>query len=153
MRREWWISLGGVMLAAALWFQSSLHLAADDSVTLVFTIVPADSRELACSSGPIFGRRCEFDEVGAPQATAAPLRPFVTTGGEVVLLSGVFEDAHVARWLGEALQTNRNDRVTVSCAAKLDGVSGPVRIRWKRADGWSTLDKLTAASVANCVVQ
>jgi hypothetical protein len=100
--------------------------------TVETTFTPADAEGLACV-GQVGEVRCALDGQGAPVPTPTPpLRPFVTTGGELVLFAGVFESPKVASWLERARGTEV--RVHVRCAAKLLTRSVQVRLRFRSTD-------------------
>lgn len=159
-QRDWTIVAAGLLLAAVVWtLRGRPHLGGTDQ-TVAVTVVPADRLDLACSAdGSIGGLRCRYDGRGYRIGTAAPpdgdrwLHPYVTTGGTVVLLSGVFAERHVADWVTGALAAGSSERVTLTCEAKSAGTSGPVRVRWRPDGTWENQDGLVAATVERCTVR
>jgi hypothetical protein len=119
VRRDWALvaaSLG----AAALLLTAGRCLppegrAPDDRTSIEVTVVPADARALACA-GRAGGASCAFNPDGTATGEARPLRPFVTTGGRLVLLRGLFEQEAVRAWL--ASPKAPDERVRVRCEAR-----------------------------------
>src|SRR4029077_1286944 len=92
-----------------------------------------------------------------------PLRPYSTTRGEVILLAGVLEDAHVRRWLDDVKrleQTSRRDgeadpggRVTLTCTGKDLGQAPTVGVRWGTDHGFDTMEDIRVGQVKDCSVR
>src|SRR5512145_1685851 len=155
MQRQWVIACGAVLIGALLFaFGRGSWLGNGHSALYVVTVVPADARSLECASDQVFGpRRCGFDQKQQPVITDRPLRPFVTVGRELLLLSGVFESNSVAVWLSAAQQSGDSSRVTLECRATILGSAPQVFVRWAPNGEFSPEHGVTAANVEDCVVK
>ncbi len=151
--REWQITLAalgvGLLLLA---FGSGSPAAAGEPLTVSVTVVPSDARNLACASGAVVdGVRCAFDEAERPVSARAPLRPYVTVGRELVLLSGVFEQEAVGAW---ARRHRRGEpRVTLECTGTHLGRVPEARVRFHPTASWDVRREIPAARVESCRIR
>ncbi len=152
--RPWLVAGGALVLAALLLAFGRGHSAKmGDRTPVSITVIPVDSINLDCSSDLSFdSTRCAFDAHGKSQAVEKPLRPYVTTGRELLLLSGVFEAPDVGEWLQKARQTGSEARVTVNCQASVLGKVASIRVRWQTGAGWGTERDVPVARVSDCRV-
>jgi hypothetical protein len=158
-RRDWTIAVAGIILAAVVWISRGRAAREGAIETFVITVVPVDRAELACDARhPIGSLQCQYDGRGHLVGEATPttndrwLHPYVTTGGALLLLSGVFTETHVADWIAGAMAAGSSERVTLTCRARIAGTSGPVRVRWNDQGPWEDKDGLVAAAVDGCLV-
>jgi hypothetical protein len=156
-RRDWLLATGGLVVASALFFGRDRGAATGTPLPFALTVVPADAQGLDCASRtPIGGQRCAFDgrgqRVEPAGAAERPLRPFVTTGGELLLLGGVFEESHVADWLREANAQGSAARVTLECQGEFLSLSGAVRIRFAAENPWQPERDLSVGRIETCAV-
>jgi hypothetical protein len=158
-RRDWTIALAGMILATVVWISRGRAAREGAIETFVITVVPVDRSELACDARqPIGSLQCQYDGSGHLLGAATPttidrwLHPYVTTGGALILLSGVFTERQVADWIAGAIAAGSSERVILTCRARIAGASGPVRVRWNNHGPWETQDGLVAATVDDCSV-
>ena len=150
-----WVLLGGLVLVAGvvLWSSREQPLPQGSDVAFTFTLVPPDAKGLGCSSAlPLEGEQCEFDGEGAPVKVEHPLRPYTTTNQEVVLLTGVFEDPSVLKWLEEADKNNDDKRVTVRCNGSLLGRAPSVKVHWAPDASFEVSEDIRIGRVKKCHV-
>jgi hypothetical protein len=122
-------------------------------MSISITVIPPDAVNLDCSSGVRFGdTQCAFDAAGKPQQVAKPLRPYVTTSRELLLLSGVFEEPNVSTWLQRARQTRSDARVTLNCDVTTLGRLRTVVVRWQTGAAWGQEKDVPVAKVKKCQV-
>ncbi len=148
----WWVAGTAVLLASLLLsFGRGRPSASAESISI--TVVPPDAVNLDCSSGVRFDdTQCAFDSAGKPQAVAKPLRPYVSTSRELLLLSGVFEDPDVSAWLQRARQTGSDARVTLNCNLANLGRLRTVVVRFQRSAAWGQEKDVPVAKVKKCQV-
>lgn len=148
----WWVAGAALVLAGSvLLFARGRPARVGDSARLSITVIPADAMNLECSSNERFGAiHCAFDAAGKPLPGPLALHPYVTTGRELVLLSGVFEDPAVGLWLGRARQTGNSARVTVNCQADLLGRVSTIAVRWQAGASWGMERGVPVAKVREC---
>jgi len=152
-QREWAVAVAGIALAAAAFFSRGGPASPGASVPFVVTVVPGDAHDLECAAAaPLGGERCRLDDQDHPTGAEQPLRPFVTTGGELILLARLFEEPHVAAWLREALAAGSTARVTLDCRGQYLGTSGPVRVRFGATARWDHQREVTAGRIEECTV-
>ncbi len=157
-RASWqaWMIAGGALLASAgLLLLGRGHAAGVGAIMpLSITLIPQDAVNLDCSSDTGFGvARCAFDSYGRMRSDAmTSLRPYVTTGRELFLLAGVFEESEVQQWLTHARYSGNNARVTVDCRATLLGKLDQVAVRWQAGTAFSNESHVPVAKVDNCHV-
>lgn len=151
-RTEWFVAVAAMVAAAlAFWGGRGRTASAGSTASFDVTVVAGDSQSLDCSaSADVSGARCAFDSQGKPVKVDLPLRPFVTFYREVVLLSGFFEEPHVAAWLKEALRTNDLNRVSVRCTGEVLGHTEKVGVRWHAGGPFDPLDDIVAGQVREC---
>jgi hypothetical protein len=114
---------------------------------LEVTIVPADAEGLGCSGGHD-ELRCGFDEAGAPVSVLVPLRPFVSTGGQLLLVRGLFESPGVRRWLEGA--GGKGERVRVRCDARVLARDLEVRVRFGPGEAFGPSSRVLALEAEGC---
>jgi len=150
----WWVAGTAVILAGALLaFGRGRPAATAESMSISITVIPPDAVNLDCSSGVRFGdTQCAFDAAGKPQQVAKPLRPYVTTSRELLLLSGVFEEPNVSTWLQRARQTRSDARVTLNCDVTTLGRLRTVVVRWQTGAAWGQEKDVPVAKVKKCQV-
>jgi hypothetical protein len=153
--RQWWIAIGAIVVSVLLVaFGRGSMLGKGQSTQYVITVVPSDARSLACAMGPSLGdRRCGYDANLQPTGAPRPLQPFVTTGHELLLLSGVFESSSVAAWLVQAQKSGSDERVVLECYAKILGAAAQVSVRWTPDGPFQTENGVMSAEVEDCVVK
>ncbi len=105
------------------------------------SVVPRDFEGLGCE-GEVAGLRC----APAPQ----PLRPFMTTGGRLVALPGIFEMPRVEQWLRHPKEPT--ERVRILCDAEVLATGVPLRLRFSTSDAFGE-QRVDVASVQNCFVR
>ena len=121
--REEWLLVGLTLVGgiSALVFRGG-DPAPGDRLDIEVTIVPSDAVDLSCTS-----------ESAALLVELRTLpRPFVTTGGQLIVMSGLFESPGVAAWLDASRGTGA--RVKVRCPATLLSSSERVGLRFKQND-------------------
>jgi hypothetical protein len=154
--RDWLVTLGGLALAAAIFLGRQPGAAPGALIPVVITVVADDVQNLDCagssSSFPFGNETCAFEREGQPLVNGHPLRPFVTVGSELVLLSGVFEEGHVNAWLREAVTRGSATRVTLSCRGRFLGISGEVSVRFLRTATWRQVRNVSAIQIQDCQV-
>jgi hypothetical protein len=156
--REWIVALAAVLVAIAMLpLGRGRPASAGTTVEFPITVIPADAVNLACSSAvPFAGAHCAFDgeaRMRRPSGdgqTDLPLRPFVTTYFEMVLLSGVFEDPNVAAWLDRERDKGPEARVTLYCQGVTLGKAASVGVRWRARDAFGQQHDVTVGRVLSC---
>lgn len=150
----WWITMVALLLAALLLAFGRGHPSGiSQSMTFAITVVPADAVNLDCSSDQRFGDvYCAYDGRGLPAPASNPLRPYVTVGRELILLSGVFEESHVNTWLQGARRGGSNERVRLDCKAMRLGELPNIAVRWQNGAAWGLEHKVPVAKVETCTL-
>jgi hypothetical protein len=150
----WLVASGAIALSFALLTLGRGHAAsAGTSMPISITVVPADAVNLDCSSDTAFGDAgCNFDAQGRPQKVENPLRPYVTTGRELWLLSGVFEAPAVRQWLAQAQRIGSSARVTIDCQGTLLGTLSTIAVRWQTGAAFGNEHRVPVARVGSCRV-
>ena len=156
-RKDWWIAFGWHLVDFGARFRHSgggRRAAMGEAISISITSDTANSAiNLDCSGDEHFGTiHCAFDAAGKPQPGQKPLRPYVTLGRELILLSGVFEDTSVSGWLLHARQTGSQARVTLNCQASLLGKLSKTAVRSELAPHSAPERDVTVAKVSNCQV-
>lgn len=153
--KQWWVALGAIGLSAALvLFGRGSLPGMGKSTAFLITVVPEDARNLDCALAQVLdGKRCGFDGSFQPVATQRPLRPYVTVGRELLLLSGVFESKDVAVWLSEAMNKHDSARVTLECRVRMLGNVPQVSVRWASDGAFQAEQNVMAADVEDCTVK
>jgi hypothetical protein len=117
------------------------------------TVVASDAGNLDCASAAPFGHlRCGFDAKGAPVEVIRPMRPYVSTAGELLLISGAFEAPEVARWLERTPRKNAQ-RVTLRCSGTFLGRIPRVGVRMRRSDEFKTERHVAVVTATHCSVK
>ncbi len=152
--REWALALAGLIAAAlVLWSERARPSVIGSHLYLPVSIIPSDARDLACASGESFdASRCAFDTAKAPSGADRPLRPFVTTYGQIVALSGVFETPDVSAYLARATKENDNGRVILDCEGILLGTMRTLDVHWQWGAAFDTVENIPVARVRSCAV-
>lgn len=153
--RAWQIAIGTLLVGATVFFFGRGDIPrAGQSTNYAITVVPSDATALACASNlTMSGRRCGYDEQARPVGVEKPLRPFVSIGRELLLLSGVFESSSVAAWLADAQKRGDDARVTLNCYARLTGAMPRVLVRWAPEGEFQPEQNVMSAEIEDCVVQ
>ena len=153
--RDWLIAGAALLLAALLLaFGGGRAPSTGDRVPVSLTIIPADEKNLGCSSdAEVAGLRCAFDGDGNPAAVTQPLRPFVTLGRELVLISNLFELDSVKDYLARARKKRSNDRVTLRCKAQLKGTLRDFGVHWQAEDRFERVQSASVLVASECRVQ
>jgi len=148
----WLVTAAAVSAAAlAFWGARGGTASAGSRASFDVTVVASDAQSLDCSSSADFGGiRCAFGADGVPRKVDLPLRPYVTFYREVVLLSGLFEEQHVAAWLREAMRTADPERVSLRCSGEVLGRAPTVGVRWRPGSAFDPLADVLAGSVREC---
>jgi len=125
-----------------------------DRIPVALTIIPADERNLGCSSNEeVAGLRCAFDGDGKPVPAVQPLRPFVTLGRELVLISNLFELDSVKGFLARSRKKRSNDRVTLRCKAQLLGTLRGFGVHWQAGDRFERVESASVLRAGECRVE
>ena len=150
----WWVTLGALLVAGLLLAFGRGHKGGvAQSMSFAITVVPADAVNLDCSGEQHFGDvHCAYDGQGRPSPGGNPLRPYVTVGRELILLSGVFEHPPVKNWLDGARRVGSNERVTLDCKAALLGDLPEISVRWQYGAGWGKEHNVLVAKIQTCTV-
>lgn len=153
--RRWQVAAGTLLVATLIFFFGRGTIPkSGESTSYAITVVPLDALALACSSNlAMSGKRCGFDEQTRPTGVQKPLRPFVTTGRELLLLSGVFESSSVADWLAAAKRSGSDARVTLNCYARILGTMKKVSVRWAPDGPFQPEHNVMSADIEDCVVK
>lgn len=153
--RQWQIALGTLVAASlVLVFGRGAIAQRGSLVTYTITVVPSDARNLNCAlRDSLNGQQCGFDEHHRPRAVAEPLRPYVSTHRELLLLKGVFESTAVANWLRAARTRNDDSRVTLECQVSPLGVVPKVFVRWSDDGAFQPEENVLAATVNRCTLR
>lgn len=155
LNQQWIVALGAVLAGSLLLaFGRGSIPQAGQATTYSITVVPMDATNLACASDlTMAGRRCAFDGRSQSVTIERPLRPFVTLGRELILLSGVFESSSVAAWLDAARKSGDDTRVTLDCYAKILGTMPEVLVRWASDGPFQPEQSVVVADIEDCVVK
>ncbi|HEY5955430.1 MAG TPA: hypothetical protein VIV60_02705 [Polyangiaceae bacterium] len=154
--RQWWLTAATLSAAILIFFFGRGSLPkAGQFTTYVITVVPSDAAGLACASSVVIAnQRCAYDDQQLqPSRVERPLRPYVTVGRELLLLSGVFESKSVSDWLAQARQTGDEARVTLTCRARILGPVATTSVRWAPDGQFQPEHNVMAANVNDCTVQ
>ena len=141
LRDEW------LMLAAALLFALAAlthgHGQTGEPIVVELGVVPLDAVQLACA-----GPGCAFDEAQQPTAVQVPLKPFVTLGGQLIVMSGVFESPKVQAWLNTSPQKGAKLR----CPAVVAAPSSQVGVRFRATDPFASRE-VAVLTARDCEVR
>lgn len=153
--KQWLVALGAILVGAVLFaFGRGSLPGPGTAASYQITVVPEDAHNLECASDVVLGnRRCGFDSASRPVPGERPLRPFVTVGRELLLLSGVFESTSVAAWVAESEKNHDDSRVTLECYARTLGVVPRVTVRWATGGQFQPETSVMSADVQDCVVK
>ncbi|HET9954292.1 MAG TPA: hypothetical protein VFQ61_07305 [Polyangiaceae bacterium] len=144
-RNELRIALGALLAAALIYAWPSFAVRRSTKMEIAITVVPPDARGLQCRSPrPVVGARCGVGE--------GNLRPYVTLGGKLVLLAGVFEDPAVAAWYEQA-KSHPRERVRVICAGERLGAVDDVEVRFGPDQPFKKSGQISAARVKTCRIE
>ena len=154
-QREWALAVAGLVAAALLlWSERARPSVAGSRLYVPISIVPSDVRDLDCASGESFdASRCAFDAAKAPSGAHRALRPFVTTYGQIVALSGVFETAGVSKYLARAKKENDDARVILDCDGVLLGTMRSLDVRWHVGAAFDTVEDIPVGRIRSCQVE
>jgi hypothetical protein len=153
--RRRWVLLGAFVLTVGVvvWSSREPPVPIGGDIDLTFTLIPPDARGLSCSSAqPLEGERCAFDGAGAPVKVERPLRPYTTTSREIILLTGVFEDPSVQKWLEQATEKRDDTRVMVRCHGTFLGRAPQVKVRWGAEGSFEAMDDIRMGRMKTCRV-
>jgi hypothetical protein len=150
----WSPAVAGVIVSLLLFVLAPRGEAPSDAeLSLELTVVPNDRTTLSCdSAAPIGGLQCTHAG-GSPVASDRPLRPYVTTGRELVLLSGVFEAPAVSNWVEASQRSGHKDRKTLRCRVIPLTQSASAGVRFKASGAFSLENQLMAGKVITCEVE
>ncbi len=153
-RRDWLVVGAGLGLAALIaWGTRGAPFVRGSHALILMSIVRQDADRLDCASAEQFdGARCAFDNANLPSGVREPLRPFSTIYQQVILVSGVFEEAHVASWLEAARAKGEDDRVVLSCDGTLLGKAATVGLRWQAAVPFKPEHDVDVARIERCKI-
>jgi hypothetical protein len=76
----------------------------------------------------------------------------VTVGRELVLLSGVFDEPHVASWLQEARRKGDGARAVLKCKGITLGRARSIDVRFQNGAAWQPEQTTPVARVMECQV-
>jgi len=150
----WWVAGAALGISAALLAFGRGHpKGTQGAMSLAITVIPADSVNLDCSSDQRYADiHCAFDANGNPLPGAHPLRPYVTVGHELILLSGIFEEPRVSEWLHTAQRVGSGERVTLDCKATMLGTVQHIAVRWQNGAAWGQEHNVPVAKIQACTV-
>lgn len=151
----WGIVLIGVLASLLLVVVPTARAPrAGSELTIELTVVPGDKDTLSCDAdGPIEGHRCMYENGKKLPFVERPLRPYVTTGHELVLLTGVFEAPAVTQWVDQSRHAGRNDRVTLRCNVEMLTRSASAGVRFGKSGPFSREKTAMAGRVVGCEVK
>jgi hypothetical protein len=155
IRQAWLLAGSAILISAGLLVWGRGHAAGiGANMPLSITIIPQDAVNLDCSNDANFsGTRCNYDSYGRLRDdNQMGLRPYVTTGRELFLLAGVFEQGEVQQWLTRARYSGNFARVTVDCQATLLGKLDTVAVRWQAGAAFANESSVPVARVSDCHV-
>lgn len=154
VRREWRIAAAALLVSAVVLTIGVWPRASRGSVNFRIGIVPGDIDTLECR-GPateLEGLRC--GEVGSAAATGPGwLRPYVTLGRELVLLSNVFEQPAVLAWVKQSRRARRNDSTVLRCKGTAHGHLASVEVRFRPEDTFKREAHVPVVRVSHCSVE
>jgi hypothetical protein len=150
--REWLLAGAGLLASAALlWSERTHPVVVGSRLYLPISIVPSDVRDLDCAAPQSFDTsRCAFDSAKVRTGADRPLRPFVTTYGQIVALSGVFETANVSAYLARAKRENDDARVTLDCDGVILGTMPTVGVHWHEGAAFDMVENIPVGRVRSC---
>lgn len=120
---------------------------------VALTVVPSDSADLDCADASIGGQRCGFSAGRRDPSVQRPLRPFVTTGGELMILSGVFESPSIVEWVTASRRARSNERVTLECEVRALGTVSKVGVRFRDGAPFTVQSDVRSGSAESCNVR
>jgi len=140
-RGDWLLVAVTLIISVALLPFRPDQLAAGSTVEVELGVAPADATELQCA-GMVGASSCSLDAQKQPVTAAQPLRPFVTTWRQLVLVSGVFESTAARDWLRAP-----SGGATFRCEATVISAAADVELRFRQADpfGRHTVPALAAS--------
>lgn len=134
-RCEWTIVLGALGMATLAFSIRGSASQKGDTRTVQFTIVPSDRWNLGCTGFEDGRFRCWSAGADPKGFDTSPnrLAPFVTTSGELVVMSGVFSHASV---LKEVMRRRHlvasEQRFVVTCSARVLSAHARPGVRFSR---------------------
>jgi hypothetical protein len=147
-----------LVLSSGFWLLSGFDSGLDKPVVkwrvgqlveLDITLVKEDATNLACSSAQdVAGKKCEWNgkadkNTGVTDATM--LKPYTTTDGVNFVAAGV--------WTQPALDKSKlpNDRFSVHCKYKVEGMLKTPMVRWNPSAPWGEKkEDWYAGTVSDC---
>ena len=127
-RADWLLAAVTLISCLALVPYRSDPIAPGSTVEVELGVSPADATELQCA-GTAGSSPCALDVQRQPVAALRPLRPFVTTWRQLVLVRGVFESTAAQEWLRAP-----NGGATFRCDATVISPAAEVELRFRQAD-------------------
>ena len=113
-------------------------------------LVPKEAENADCaSSDAVDGRRCAFDTNGRPVEGAHPLRPFTSSSGELLLVSGSFDADDLERWREQG-KSKGSKRIVVRCKGTLLGRAPRVGVRMSGEHEFVPKHDVPAVVAASC---
>jgi hypothetical protein len=139
-------------LALLVFFRGgALRSGQDFDVAL--TVVPNDAVDLDCDASPGPAGRCAFKDGKRDRSVEHPLRPFVSVGGELMVLSGVFESPKVAAWLASARGARSQERVTLDCHVRYLATLERVGVHFRNGSPFDVHNEVRGGVAENCSVR
>jgi hypothetical protein len=153
LRRDWAVAGAGIALAAAAFSWRGGSVTPGARLPFIVTVVPGDADSLDCAAdAAVGGHRCGWDDRDLRAEVQHPLRPFVSSSGELLLLGNLFEETNVAAWLRDARITGSTARVTLDCRGTYLGTFSHVRVRFGAAGAWEPHRDVTAGRIETCTI-
>lgn len=123
------------------------------TLDLDVTLVPSDSRNLACAAGDeIAGRHCAFEAAGKPWSKGESgddktlLRPYTTTTGVQFYGAGLWSDPALA----PASLPKDDARFSVHCKYKVEGSIKKGQVRWNMTGQWLDWPEHYTGTLSDC---
>lgn len=154
LRHEWRIALAALLVSAVVLTIGVWPRASSGSVRFRVGIVPSDIDTLECRGPATKLEGMECGEVGSTAATRPGwLRPYVTLGGELVLLSNVFEQPEVLAWVKQSRRARRNEPAVLRCKGVAHAHLPSVEVRFRPEDAFRRNAHVPVVRVSHCSVE
>jgi hypothetical protein len=157
-----WVIVGVAVFAAwKLWDWRGNVTAPGKPVDAPITLVTSDREDLACAYGGSVGHyRCELEAAGKPWPTPPPARdrlaPYFTTGRQMYLIPGLFEQpALAARYASErpgGVPREKLRRFVAHCQLRLVERIEHFQTRWLAGGNFNDSDSAWVAEPVSCQV-
>ncbi len=149
-------ALGAILgsLLLLVFFRGS-STSTGDRFRVSLTIVPNDIDDLDCdlAAAGSSAERCAFSAGRRDASVRHPLRPFVSTSGELLILGGVFESPKVAEWVDAARRARSRERVTLDCDVRYLGDLASVGVRFRDGAPFEVRGDVRSGKAETCSVR